>query len=287
MLQRSDGGPGELSERASATSDEDLEALPPYEIQEVFAMRSKTPNQPHSTRRRRRAWILGATGAACLAGLALLGSVVLAAQPPVGLGTDGAFAVLAGQAVTNTGSSVVNGDLGVSPGSAVTGFPPGTLNGTEYAANATAAQAELDLTTAYNDAAGRTPATSVPANLGGLTLTAGVYKNASALGLTGALTLNAQGNPNAVFIFQAGSTLITASGSAVNLINGAQPCNVYWQIGSSATLGTTSVFAGNILAYTLPGFATSDETKANAWRLMKALSNWSSRRPGVATISSN
>jgi hypothetical protein len=132
----------------------------------------------------------------------------------------------------------------------VTGFPPGTLNGTEYAANATAAQAELDLTTAYNDAAGRTPATSVPANLGGLTLTAGVYKNASALGLTGALTLNAQGNPNAVFIFQAGSTLITASGSAVNLINGAQPCNVYWQVGSSATLGTTTTFAGNILALT-------------------------------------
>jgi hypothetical protein len=213
-------------------------------------MRSKTPNQPRSTRPRRRAWILGVTAAACLAGLALLVSAVLAAQPPVGLGTDGSFAVLAGQAVTNTGSSTVNGNLGVSPGSAVTGFPPGTLNGTLYAADATAAQAELDLTTAYNDAAGRIPATAVPADLGGLTLTAGVYKNASSLGLTGPLTLNAQGNPNAVFIFQAGSTLITASGSSVNLINGAQPCNVYWQVGSSATLGTTTTFAGNILALT-------------------------------------
>jgi hypothetical protein len=214
-------------------------------------MRSKTPNQQRFTRPgRRRAWFLGVTAAACLAGLVLLVSAVLAAQPPVGLGTDGSFAVLAGQAVTNTGSSTVNGNLGVSPGSAVTGFPPGTLNGTLYAADATAAQAELDLTTAYNDAAGRTPATSVPADLGGLTLTAGVYQNASALGLTGALTLNAQGNPNAVFIFQAGSTLTTASGSSVNLINGAQPCNVYWQVGSSATLGTTTAFAGNILALT-------------------------------------
>jgi hypothetical protein len=213
-------------------------------------MRSKTRSQPRSTRSRRRAWMLGVTAAACLAGLALLVSAVLAAQPPVGLGTDGAFAVLAGQAVTNTGSSTVNGDLGVSPGSAVTGFPPGTLNGTLYAADATAAQAQLDLTTAYNDAGGRTPATSVPADLGGLTLTAGVYQNASALGLTGALTLNAQGNANAVFIFQAGSTLTTASGSSVNLINGAQPCNVYWQVGSSATLGTTTTFVGNILALT-------------------------------------
>jgi hypothetical protein len=194
--------------------------------------------------------MFGLLSTACLSLLALIVGVALAAQPPVGLGTDGAFAVLAGQAVTNTGPSTINGDLGVSPGAAITGFPPGTVNGTTHAADAVAAQAQLDLTTAYNDAAGRTPAVSVPADLTGLTLTPGVYTNASALGLTGALTLNAQGNANAVFIFQAGSTLITGSGSQVNLINGAQPCNVYWQVGSSATLGTTSTFAGNILALT-------------------------------------
>ena len=184
------------------------------------------------------------------AGLALLASGALAAQPPVGLGTDGAFAVVAGQAVTNTGPSTINGDLGVSPGAAVTGFPPGTVHGTTHAADAVAGQAQLDLTTAYNSAAGRTPFTAVPADLTGLTLAPGVYNNSSALSLTGALTLDAQGNPDAVFIFQAGSTLITGSGSTVNLINGAQPCNVFWQVGSSATLGTTSNFAGNILALT-------------------------------------
>jgi hypothetical protein len=214
-------------------------------------MYSNTPIEPRSAPvLRRRTWILGVIAAACLSLLALLASVVFAAQAPVGLGTAGSFAVLAGQAVTNTGSSTVNGNLGVSPGSAVTGFPPGTLNGTAYEANAVAAQAQLDLTTAYNTAAAATPATSVPADLSGLTLTPGVYQNTSALGLTGAVTLNAQGNPNAVFIFQAGSTLTTGSGSVVNLINGAQPCNVFWQVGSSATLGTTSTFVGNILALT-------------------------------------
>jgi hypothetical protein len=196
----------------------------------------------------RRTWKLRLLGLACLSGLALLVGDALAAQPPVGLGTDGSFAVLAGQTVTNTGPSTINGDLGVSPGAAVTGFPPGTVNGTIHEADAVAGQAQLDLTTAYNDAAGRTPFVMVPADLTGLTLTPGVYKNASALGLTGALTLNAQGNPSAVFIFQAGSTLITGSGSSVNLINGAQPCNVFWQVGSSATLGTTTSFVGNILA---------------------------------------
>jgi hypothetical protein len=196
-------------------------------------------------RRGGTAWVLGL---ACVSGLALVTSGALAAQPPVGLGTDGAFAVLAGQTVTNTGSSTINGDLGVSPGAAVTGFPPGTVNGSTHEADAVAGQAQLDLTTAYNDAAGRTPFVSVPADLTGLTLTAGVYQNSSALGLTGALTLDAQGNPNAVFIFQAGSTLITGVGSSVNLINGAQACNVFWQVGSSATLGATSTFDGSILA---------------------------------------
>jgi len=186
----------------------------------------------------------------CAISLVLFTRDASAAQPPVGLGTAGSFAVLAGSTVTNTGPSTINGDLGVSPGTAITGFPPGKVNGTTHAADAVAAQAQSDLTTAYNDAAGRTPASAVPADLGGLTLSPGVYRSASSVGLTGSLTLDAQGDPNAVFIFQAGSTLTTASGSRVNLINGAQPCNVVWQIGSSATLGSASVFVGNILALT-------------------------------------
>jgi serine protease AprX len=168
----------------------------------------------------------------------------------LGLGTADSFAVLAGSTVTNTGPSTINGNLGLSPGTAVTGFAPGTVNGITHAANAVALQAQSDLTIAYDDAAGRTPPVPAPADLGGLTLTPGVYQNASSLGLTGALTLDAQGDPNAVFVFQAGSTLITASASRVRLVNGAQACNVFWKVGSSATLGTSTVLAGNILALT-------------------------------------
>jgi hypothetical protein len=181
----------------------------------------------------------------------LHGSTADAAGPaPVGLGTADDFAVLGGSAVTNTGPTTVNGDLGVSPGTAVSGFPPGTVNGTIHAADAVAAQAQSDLTTAYNDAAGRTGAGTVSGDLGGQTLTPGVYNSASSLGLTGTLTLDAQGDGNAVFIFQAGSTLTTASASRVSLIGGAEPCNVFWQVGSSATLGTNSVFTGTVLALT-------------------------------------
>ena len=173
-----------------------------------------------------------------------------AATTPVNLGTAADFAVLGGQTVTNTGPSVITGDLGVSPGSAVTGFPPGTVFGTIHAADAVATQAQTDLTTAYNDAAGRTPATALPGDIGGLTLTDGVYNASSSLGLTGTVTFDGQGDPNAVFIIQVGSALTTASGSVVNLINGAQACNVFWQVGSSATLGTNSTFVGNVLALT-------------------------------------
>jgi hypothetical protein len=180
------------------------------------------------------------------------GRVASAAQSTVGLGNATPFAVLAGTTVTNTGPSVISGDLGVSPGSAVTGFPPGQVNnGTQHDGDAVATGAQSDLTTAYNDAAGRTPAT-VEANpdLGGTTLAPGVYKVASAMSLTGTVTLDGQSDPNAVFIFQAGSTLITASNSRVNLIGGAQACNVFWQVGSSATLGTNTTFVGSILALT-------------------------------------
>ncbi len=173
-----------------------------------------------------------------------------AAQPPVGLGTASSFAVLAGSAVTNTGPSVLTGDLGVSPGTAITGFPAGQVNGTMHSADAVAGQAKADLTTAYNDAAGRTPATAIAGDIGGLTLTPGVYKSTSSVLLTGDVILNAGGDPNAVFIFQIGSTLTTATGSRVQLINGANACNVFWQIGSSATIGTTTAFRGTMLALT-------------------------------------
>ena len=172
------------------------------------------------------------------------------ARTGLGLGTAESFAVLAGTTVTNTGPSTIKGNLGLSPGTAITGFGPGSDIGSTYAADAIALKAQSDLTLAYDDAAGRTPAVSAPADLGGLTLTPGVYANASSLGLTGALTLDGQGDPNAVFVFQAGSTLTTASASRVELVNGAQACNVFWKVGSSATLGTGSVLAGNILALT-------------------------------------
>jgi hypothetical protein len=168
----------------------------------------------------------------------------------VALGAAGAFAVLAGSTVTSTGATGLTGDLGVSPGTAVTGFPPGTLTGATHAGDATAATAMTDLTTAYNDATGRTvgPVT-VAGNLGGLTLPPGLYKSTSSLSISsGDLTLDAQGDANAVFIFQMASTLITTSGRAVILSGGAKATNVFWQVGSSATLGTTSVFKGTIMA---------------------------------------
>jgi hypothetical protein len=162
--------------------------------------------------------------------------------------TVATFGVLGGSTVTNTGPSVVAGNVGVSPGSAITGFPPGTFTGSINSANSLAATAQGELTSAYNLAAGAMSTSGVPANIGGLTLTPGVYTVASSLGLTGTVTLDGQGNPNSQFIFQIGSTLTTASGSSVLLINNAQASHVFWQVGTSATLGTTSSFAGNILA---------------------------------------
>src|SRR5579862_6142080 len=147
-----------------------------------------------SPKSRARAWSVGVLAAAGLVAMGVVVSGAFAAQSSVGLGTSDSFAVLAGSTVTNTGPSTINGDLGVSPGTAVTGFPPGTVNGSIHAADAVAAQAQSDLTTAYNDAASRKPAVSVSGDLGGLTLTPGVYKASSSIGLTGALTLNAEGN---------------------------------------------------------------------------------------------
>jgi hypothetical protein len=170
---------------------------------------------------------------------------------PVPLGTAANFAVLAGSTVTNTGSTTINGDLGLSPGTSVTGFPPGQVNGTIHAGDSTALQAQADLTAAYNDAAARSVTATVPTELGGTTETPGVYNStAGTFGITGTLTLDAQGDPNAVFIFEAASTLITASASDVSLVNGAQAANIFWVVGSSATLGTGSALQGSILALT-------------------------------------
>lgn len=178
-----------------------------------------------------------------------------AAQPQVNLGSTSNFAVLAGSGITNTGPTTVGGsaggDLGSDPTPAFTGDTLVTTSGTKYTApSAVVTAAKTALVTAYDDAAGRTPATTVTADLGGQTLVAGVYNSAAALALTGTVTLDGQNNPDAVFVFQAGSTLTTAGSSVVQLINGAQACHVFWQVGSSATFGTSSDFTGHVLALT-------------------------------------
>ena len=190
------------------------------------------------------------TGVLLITGMFVIPSRAYAAEPTVGLGTVAAYSVLGGQTVTNIGPTTMNGDLGVSPGSAITGFPPGRATGATHKADAQALQAQSDLTIGYNDAAGRAKTSSVAGDLVGKNLTAGVYKSTGPIGLTGTLTLNGQGNPDAVFIFQIAKTLITASASKVSVINDAQACNVFWQVGSSATLGTHSSFTGTIMALT-------------------------------------
>jgi hypothetical protein len=184
--------------------------------------------------------------------LALLAPAALAtsaqAAAPVGLGTNENFAVLGATTVTNTGTSVINGDVGLSPGTSVTGFPPGVVNGDFHVTDGVAAQAQNDLTTAYNDAAGRPSTSTISADLAGRTLTTGVYTASSTMGLSGDLTLDAQGDADAVFVFQVGSGLTIGSGSRVLLQNGAQACNVYWQVGTSATIGSGANFVGNIFA---------------------------------------
>ena len=181
----------------------------------------------------------------------LVGLVIAATQ--VNLGTADDFAVLAGSGITNTGATTITGDVGTYPTATETGFVSVTLNGTNHFGDATTQGAKTALVTAYDNAEGQTPPTTTYPpihDLGGETLTAGIYKDPSSFGITGTLTLNAEGNPDAVFIFQAGSTLITEVGSEVVLINGAQACNIFWQVGSSATLKTDSIFKGNILALT-------------------------------------
>jgi Ice-binding-like len=171
----------------------------------------------------------------------------LAANPSVGLGSAASFSVLAGSTVTNTGPTTMFGDLGLSPGSSVTGAP--VVLGATHVDDAVAIGAKNALTTAYNDAASRASNGSAGTDLAGQTFTPGVRTASSSLLLSaGSVTLDAQGDPNAVFIFQIGSTLTTGSNTSVSLINGAQACNVFWQVGSSATLGTGTSFVGTIMA---------------------------------------
>lgn len=191
-----------------------------------------------------------AVALAVVGSLVALGADASAAPVAVDLGTASSFAVLAGTGITNTGPTTVTGDIGTFPTATITGLASMTVHGTNHAGDSVTQGAKTDLTTAYVTAAGEGPTTAIAADLVGLTLKPGVYNSASAVGLSGVLTLDAAGDPNAVWVFQAGSTLITASGSKVVMAGGAQPCNVYWQVGSSATLGTSSTFTGTILALT-------------------------------------
>lgn len=231
-------------------------------------MGSPTSALPHGVSRRRRY----RSGAAALAAVGLtLASFAIAAPAnavtAVDLGTAETYVVLGGASVTNTGPSILNGDLGVSPGTSISGFPPGiVVGGTTHAADAEALQAQSDLTIAYDTAAGQASDGAIPngGELGGLTLVQGVYTAASSAGLTGTVTLDGQGDPAAVWVFQIGSTLITATGSAVDLINGAQACNVFWQVGSSATLGTNTTFVGTIMALTSISLVTGTTVEGRA-----------------------
>ena len=175
-------------------------------------------------------------------------SSALATAPT--LGTVQSFAVLGGSTVTNTGPTTVRGDLGVQPGLAIVGFPPGlVIGGTTHAGDSVALQAQTDVTTAFNALGAQACDVDLSGkDLGGLTLVPGVYCFSSSAQLTGALVLDAGGKADAVFVFKTGSTLTSASNASVSVINGGSACGVFWQIGSSATLGTGTVFVGNVLA---------------------------------------
>jgi uncharacterized repeat protein (TIGR01451 family) len=211
----------------------------------------------------------------CIISLLVPNLVFWANPAVVNLLTTDNFAVLAGSAIT--GSGTITGDLGLSPWSAVTGFPPGIIIGTQHIADATAVLAQTHLTSAYNISSSQTPVSTVATELGGTTKIAGIYdSSAGTFWITGTLTLDALGDPSAVFIFRTASTLITAWASNIALINGAQACNVFWIVGSSATLGTNSIFKGNILAVTS---ITATTGVTIEWRLLA--------RNGAVTIDNN
>jgi hypothetical protein len=191
---------------------------------------------------------LSSVGALVTLGCAFAAPAVAGAAP-VDLATAAPFVVLAGSAATNTGPSVLNGELGVSPGTSLSGFNVATVNGATHANDAVAAQAKLALTNAYGVAAGAPMTTDLTGtDLGNQSLSAGVYRFTSSAQLTGTVELDGANDPNAQFIFQIGTDLTTATASRVSLIRGASPCNVFWQVGSSATIGSATAFQGNVLA---------------------------------------
>jgi type VI secretion system secreted protein VgrG len=190
---------------------------------------------------------LALTTGLALGALLLASSPASAQGPSLGAARD--FAVLGASTVTNAGLTTIDGDLGVSPGTAITGFPPGVVTGTIHAGDALALQAQSDLTLAYDALAGAAcDVVLTGMDLGGLTLTPGVYCFSASAPLNGVVTLDGQGNPDAVFVFQIGSTLLAALGSSVQLVNGVEPDNVFWQVGSSATLSSDVAFKGNLIA---------------------------------------
>jgi hypothetical protein len=208
---------------------------------------SPAANRRRRPRARARTFRIAGLAFAGVLSSMLLASSAIAAPATVGLGTASSFSVLGGSTVTNTGPTTMFGDLGLAPGSSVTGAPH--VLGATHVDDAVAIQAKTELTTAYNDAAGRPTEGSAGTDLSGQTFTAGVRTASSSLLLSsGSVILDAQGDPNAVFIFQVGTTLITGSNTTVQLINGAQACNVFWQVGSSATLGTGTKFVGTVMA---------------------------------------
>jgi hypothetical protein len=194
-------------------------------------------------------------------------ATALAATTDPLLGTSGNYAVLANSTITDAGASWITGRLALQPGTSVTGFPPAMV-GPQDINNGAALQARLDATTAYNNAAAETPFVTLSADLGGMTLVPGIYRYSSSAGLTGTLTLDGGG----IYIFQIGSTLTTASSSRVLLINGAQPCDIFWQIGSSATLGGSTAFEGTILAHDSITMVTAATLNGRAFAIGAALS---------------
>lgn len=194
---------------------------------------------------------------------AQLPSVDLASLDPLGnvqtcpivkndvpLGSAASFSVLGASTVTSTGLTVLHGDLGVSPGTSITGFGPGTVHhGKTYAGGPVAAQAQADLATGYNYVVALKNPTQIPAQIGGTTITPGLYNARTSLGISGTVTLDGKNDKNNVFIFQIPSTLTTAVNSKVELINKANACNIFWQVGSSATLNTASKFKGTIMTF--------------------------------------
>ena len=187
------------------------------------------------------------------------------------LGDAAHFVVLGASTVTNTGSSIVNGDLGLSPGTSVIGFPPGIVNGTKFITDGVAAAGKVSAQTAFDCLGALTPTSTLSADIGGTTVIPGVYTFGSSAAITGTLTLNGGGNPNALFVFIVPSTLVTASSSNVSLTNGTKAGNVYWIVGSSATLGTFSNMVGNIIAQASVTMTTSAKLVGRVFALTAAV----------------